>query len=411
MSEWRLAWRNVWRNPRRTALTVAATVFAAFLTIVFVAMARGSHGKMIEDSVRLGSGHVMVSAAGYLDDRSLDNSMVLDARLAARLDETPDIAAWAPRVVSFGLISENVTSQGVGLLGVEPDRERAVTTLFSRLSEGRFLSLDGDAREILLGEKLAEHIGAGIGDEVLVYGVAYSLETAYELFSVVGLIGLPNSELERTLAVVDMGVLQDFLVLGERVSEIAVLASHQDRTFAVRDVLAADLSVVEPPLAVHAWPEVLPDLEQILFLDDAGMYVMIAILIVVVGFGILNTVLMAVLERQRELGVMLALGLRPFSVFRMVFMESTLLAGVGLLIGVALAVPLTLWLQANPIELGGELAALFELVGSDPVIVFDLAWSSVLKTVAVILAVAVLASLYPAIKASRANPVDALRSV
>jgi putative ABC transport system permease protein len=156
---------------------------------------------------------------------------------------------------------------------------------------------------------------------------------------------------------------------------------------------------------------VLPDLEQILFLDDAGMYVMIAILIVVVGFGILNTVLMAVLERQRELGVMLALGLRPFSVFRMVFMESTLLAGVGLLIGVALAVPLTLWLQANPIELGGELAALFELVGSDPVIVFDLAWSSVLKTVAVILAVAVLASLYPAIKASRANPVDALRSV
>jgi len=411
MSEWRLAWRNVWRNPRRTALTVAATVFAAFLTIVFVAMARGSHGKMIEDSVRLGSGHVMVSAPGYLDDRSLDHSMVLDAVLAERLDEIPDVEAWAPRVVSFGLISENTTSQGVGLLGVEPERERAVTTLFSRLSAGRFLSLDGDAREILLGEKLAEHIGAKIGDEVLVYGVAYSLETAYELFTVVGLLGLPNSELERTLGVVDMGVLQDFLVLGNRVSEIAVLASHQDRTFLVRDALASDLSGVEPPLAVHTWPEMLPDLDQILFLDDAGMYVMLAILVVVVGFGILNTVLMAVLERQREFGVMLALGLPPHSVFRMVFLESTVLAAIGLVIGVALAVPLTLWLQANPIELRGELAALYELVGSDPVIVFELAWSSVAQTVIVILLVAVLASLYPAIKASRANPVDALRSV
>ena len=411
MSEWRLAWRNVWRNPRRTALTIAAAVFAAFLTIVFVAMARGSHGKMIEDSVRLGSGHVMVSAPGYLDDRSLDHSMVLDSRLAQHLDATPGIEAWAPRVVSFGLISESTTSQGVGLLGVEPERERAVTTLFSRLSEGRFLSLDGDAREILLGEKLAEHIGAEIGDEVLVYGMAYSLETAYELFSVVGLVELPNVELERTLAVVDMGVLQEFLVLGDRVSEIAVLASHQDRTYPVRDVLAAGLTMAEPPLAVHAWPEMLPDLEQILFLDDAGMYVMLAILVVVVGFGILNTVLMAVLERQQELGVMLALGLPPLSVFRMVFLESTLLAAIGLVVGVALAVPLTLWLQANPIELGGELAALFELVGSDPVIVFDLAWSSVMQTVVVILLVAVVASLYPAIKASRANPVDALRSV
>jgi ABC-type lipoprotein release transport system permease subunit len=208
-----------------------------------------------------------------------------------------------------------------------------------------------------------------------------------------------------------MGVLQDFLVLGNRVSEIAVLASHQDRTFLVRDVLASDLSRAEPPLAVHTWPEMLPDLDQILFLDDAGMYVMLAILVVVVGFGILNTVLMAVLERQREFGVMLALGLPPHSVFRMVFMESTVLAAVGLVIGVALAVPLTLWLQANPIELGGELAALYELVGSDPVIVFELAWSSVVQTVMVILLVAVLASLYPAIKASRANPVDALRSV
>ena len=155
----------------------------------------------------------------------------------------------------------------------------------------------------------------------------------------------------------------------------------------------------------------LPDLEQILFLDDAGMYVMLAILVVVVGFGILNTVLMAVLERQQELGVMLALGLPPLSVFRMVFLESTVLAAIGLVIGVVIAVPLTLWLQANPIELGGELAALFELVGSDPVIVFDLAWSSVMQTVGVILLVAVVASLYPAIKASRANPVDALRSV
>jgi putative ABC transport system permease protein len=411
MTEWRLAWRNVWRNPRRTALTVAATIFAAFLTIVMVALARGSHSKMIEDSVRLASGHVMVAAPGYLEDRSLDHSMLLDPVLARRLDETSDVEAWAPRVTSFGLISENVTSQGAGLLGVEPAKERSVTTLFSRISKGRFLSAEGNAREILLGEKLAEQIDAEIGDDVLVYGVAYSLETAYELFRVVGLVGLPDPGLERTLAVVDLKVLQEFLVLGDRVTEIAVLATHQDRTGPLRDRLADDLDRAERPLAVHAWPEVLPELEQMIILDAAGMYAIVAILIVVVGFGILNTVLMAVLERQRELGVMLALGLRPGAVLRMVFMESIVLAALGLVIGVALAVPFSLWLEAHPIELDGELATVFEMVGSDPVIALDLVASSVMKAIGIIFAVAALASVYPAIKASRANPVDALRSV
>ena len=128
-------------------------------------------------------------------------------------------------------------------------------------------------------------------------------------------------------------------------------------------------------------------------------------------FASREDLLMAVLERQRELGVMLALGLRPIAVFRMIFIESVLLAALGLVMGVALAVPITLGLEAHPIEVGGELAAVYELVGAEPFIVFELGVSTVLGTAGVILVVAVLASLYPALKASRARPVDALRSV
>ena len=155
----------------------------------------------------------------------------------------------------------------------------------------------------------------------------------------------------------------------------------------------------------------MPDLDQILILDDAGLYIMMAILVLVVGFGILNTVLMAVLERQRELGVMLALGLRPAAVFRLVFLESLMLAGVGLVIGLGLAVPFALWMEAHPIAMSSELAGASEFIGMEPVITTHLAVSTVRKSALLVLAVAAVAALYPALRASRANPVDALRSV
>ena len=420
MTELRLAWRNVGRNPRRTLLTVAATVFAVFLVVVFVAMTRGMHEKMIEDNVRLVSGHAMVAASGYLEDRTLDHYIELAPELIERLDSEPEVEGWAPRVMSFGLLSQDTTSRGVRLLGVDPQRERSVTSLAQRIVSGRFLDAEASStgeRQIVLGRRLADRLGAGLGDEVLVYGVAYSLETSYDLFSVVGLIGVPDAELERTLAVVALSDLQAFLAYGNRVNEVAVLAESAERTEELSTALVAQFANVDSgdPLGdgivVHPWPEVLPDLEQFLILDELGLYMMLMILVLVVGFGILNTVLMAVLERQRELGVMLALGLRPMAVFRVVFLESLMLAAVGLAVGLALAVPVALWMQANPIPLGGDMAGSAEFAGMDPVIVSRLAASTLWKSALMIFGVAALAALYPALKASRSRPVDALRSV
>jgi ABC-type lipoprotein release transport system permease subunit len=162
---------------------------------------------------------------------------------------------------------------------------------------------------------------------------------------------------------------------------------------------------------VHTWKEVIPELEQFIFLDDAGMYIMLVILVIVVGFGILNTILMAVLERKRELGVLLALGLRPGAIFRVVYLESLILAAVGLAIGLVLAFPIVLWFQAHPIPITGEMASATEWVGMDPVVTFKLKPLNPIGSAITILGVAALAALYPAIKASRARPVDALRSL
>ncbi|MDJ0786204.1 MAG: ABC transporter permease [Myxococcota bacterium] len=409
--ESRLAWRNVWRNPRRTGLTVAATVFAVFLLINMAAMSAGVHGKMIEDGVRIQSGHVQLSGEGYLEERTLERSLRLEPALARAVEETPGVVAMAPRLVAFGLLSKESATKGVGLFGVDPEREPTVSTLPERMVEGRFLP-DDTERPIVLGERLAEHLGASLGDELLLFSVAYTLENAYDLFTVCGIMRLPDPQLDRSLAIIELGDAQAFFAYGDRVSEVAILAEQAgDVPTMVASLREAVAAGPDPTVEVHPWNEVMPELEQLIFIDAAGLYLMLAILVVVVGFGILNTILMSVLERKRELGVMLALGLRPRAIFRVVYKESMLLAAVGLVIGMALAVPFALWFQAHPIPLTGDAASATEAFGIEPVVTFLLEWVNIVGSSLTIFVVAALAALYPAIKASRARPVDALRSI
>lgn len=409
--ERRLAWRNVWRNGRRTGLCVTATVFSVFLVVLSVAMADGTHEKMIEDGARLASGHVTVSAAGYLENRTLEYTFAPNEALSAALDAEPRIVGWAPRVASFALLSNAEASRGAAVIGVDPDREGQVTTLPERVRQGRFLAAGG-TREVVLGQRLAEALGVAPGDELLVYGVAYSLETAYELFTVVGTMRLPQTELERTLALISLDDAREFFVLDGRLSEVAVLAESADDTQAVRASLQEVLGGVGGGFEVYTWDELMPELANLVFLDDAGMYLMLVILVIVVGFGILNTILMAILERQNELGMMMALGLRARSVFRLVYWESILMASIGLVIGLALSLPLVVYLSGAPIPLGGkEMQAMTELFGMEAVAVFKLTPQNPIGSALTILVVGALAALYPARKASRSRPIDALRTL
>ncbi|MDE0884756.1 MAG: ABC transporter permease [Myxococcota bacterium] len=408
--EWRLAWRNVWRNPRRTGLTVSATVFAVGLLVLMSALSTGMWEKIIDDSVSMGSGHVTLTGPNYLEERTLEEFTYLDAPLAARLEENPAVAGFAPRVNAFGLLSEADVTRGVMVIGVDPAAERTVSSLPDRIESGRFLE-KGKTREIVLGGRLAEILGVKIGDQVLLYSVAYSLESAYDLFSVAGIMRLPNPSLDRGLALVSLADAQAFFVYGDRISEVAIRASEASASTALAEQLGSSLDPEK--IEAHAWPEVMPDLAQTVVIDKLGMYMMLAILVIVVAFGIFNTILMAVLERKREFGVVLALGLRPRAIFRIVYFESILLAGVGLMLGLLVAIPGVLYLQANPIPLTNseEMAAAFAMVGSDPVIYAKLIPENPIFSGLTILLVALLAAFYPAVRASRGKPVDVLRSL
>jgi ABC-type lipoprotein release transport system permease subunit len=412
--ETRLAWRNVWRNPRRTALSVAATVFAVVLVIFSVGMADGSHEKMIEDAVRLASGHVAISGKGYRHSMTLEQFIPWDGRVEAAIERAEGVRAWAPRISSFALISLDDRSHGGMVIGVDPTREQNVTKFMKNVNQGRFVgeTPEPGQREVVLGRKLADRLGAGLGDEVLLYGVAYSLETAYELFTVVGTMALPDPRLERNLAIVHIDVASEFYVYDGRITEVAILAESAEQSGPLRAELRMLLAgPLGGGLEFQDYADMMPGLVQLILIDDAGMYIMLGILIVVVGFGILNTILMAILERTRELGVILALGLKPAALFRMVYLESMMLAGVGLMIGLTLAVPALAWLNGVEIPMTGDIAKATQIWGMEPVLTFKLMASNPISSTLTIIFVAILAALYPALKASRSRPIDALRSL
>jgi ABC-type lipoprotein release transport system permease subunit len=408
----RLAWRNLGRNKRRTALTIAAGVFATLLSMVNLSVAEGSHERWIDHSVRLYPGHFQVSVEGYREYRTLDYGLALEARAEQVLDALPNGARWAPRLESFGLISadtEDATGRGVQLFGIDAAREAGLSKLVDAIDHGRMAAPVGGAREIALGARLAKNLGVSLGQSVVVLSTdAFGSQSA-ERFAVVGTFSVGEDELDGFGALVDLSVLQEFLVAGRTVSHVAVFVSDSEDMAPVGAALAEGFP--EPDYETLPWPALMPDLVQFLKLDDVSNWVSNAVLIVVVGFGLLNTILMSVFERVRELGVLRALGLRPRAVFALVLIESVQLSLLGIAVGFAIGIPLVLFLAQHPIPMTGEsVRATTELFDVEPVIVFALGRPQLVTLPVLLVAVGILAAIPPAIRASRGRPVDALRA-
>ena len=405
----RLAWRNLWRNGRRTALTVAAATFAVALTLASLAVAHGQHSHWIDQVVRAYPGHVEVSLAGYRDNRTLDYSMILDPVRAAALDHVSNIRGWAPRLESWALAipdTEASVGRAAWLVGVDPARESALSSLAGTVKQGRFLN-GGDEFEVVLGELLAENLGASPGDQVILLSTDYYGSQAADRFRVVGTISVGQADFDGYAAILRLDQLQAFVEY-EGLSHVAFFADEGDRSAGIRDEVEGIFGNDE--FEVVAWQQLVPDVVQLVLIDDISAWFMLVLLLIVIGFGLFNTVLMSVFERVREFGMMRAVGVSPGRIFRLVMLESLLLSAIGVVIGAALALPGIAYMRSHPILITDlSLIAAMRAFEIDPVIPFDLKGIHLMGTPLAILGIAGVAALLPALRASRGQPVDALR--
>jgi ABC-type lipoprotein release transport system permease subunit len=265
------------------------------------------------------------------------------------------------------------------------------------------------AREIALGDLLAKNLGVAVGDTVIVVSADAFGSQAADRFRVTGTFHVGTDEFDGYGAVAGLADLRDFLQAGAGLSHVAVFARDGKHL----PELGARLRAAFPAdrYEVLDWQELVPELVQFIRMGDVGDWFQNALLLIVVAFGLLNTVLMSVFERVREFGVLRALGMRPRAVFGLVVLESLLLSLVGIAAGFAIGIPGVLYMESHPISIvRADMRESFAVLGIEPVISFGFARSELVALPLVLLGIGVLAALIPAARAARGRPVDALRA-
>jgi putative ABC transport system permease protein len=403
---WRLAWRNLWRHRRRTWLTVGAMVFCNVLLIFLISVQLGSYQMMIDNSLGAFTGHLQLQHEGFEEDQRIRQSVPAVAKRARQVQELLGEEAVAARGIAYALASSEERSFGIQITGVQPEQEPRVSTLPGLLREGRYLS--GADGEIVVGALLARNLRVAPGDEITILGSGRDGSFAAAIATVVGIIDSGIPDLDRALAQVSLSWFQTIFSMEDHGHSVVVRLRNLERVPAAAGALQP-LVTDAPELVVLDWDQLQPGLQQAIRSDMASAWVMYAVLILLVAFSVLNTQLMSVLERTREFGVMLALGVSPGRLARLVGLETALLGAMGMALGVVLGGLLTLYLQQVGFTFPGmaEMSARFNLPERiyPPVTLPSLLWGPL----SVFLG-ALLAALYPALRLFGLQPVAAMRA-
>ena len=403
----RLAWRNLWRRKRRTWLTVGAMVFSNILLVFMISLQIGMYGMMISNTLRAQTGHLQVQAAGYKDDHKMRQVVLNVKRLAVELRKGLATDEVAARASAFALISSADRSYGLQITGVEPEFEARISSLPGLIKDGRFLN-DTSAEEIVIGRVLARNLQVKVGDELTFIGSGLDGSFAAGVAAVIGIFESGMPDMDRGFAEVPLGFFQDVFAMDDAGHAVVIMAPGLIQVGATLARTEALLPEKEN-LVVHDWDALLPGLKQAIQADFTSAWFMYGILIVLVAFSVLNTQLMSVLERTKEFGIIMSLGVTPGRLGRLVLLETAFIGTVGLILGVLLGWTLLLWLGYYGFSYPGmeEMAGKFNLPSR---IYPQVSFIGLLFGPMVILVSSVIASLYPAVRLRFMEPVAAMRA-
>ncbi|HET8761069.1 MAG TPA: ABC transporter permease, partial [Nitrospiria bacterium] len=402
----KLASRNVLRNRRRSAITILSiTIGLASLTFLW-GFIDGMNRQMIENTTRFFAGDIQVHLTGYHDDPTLDLTIPDAAPVLDAVRRDLWVAAASVRLEGKALAGHGDKSRGVVMVGVAPEEEARVTVLFNAVIEGKPLG-DG-ATGVLVGEKLAEALGIRAGDDLVFVAQAYDGSISSGRFPVRGVFRTKIDELDGFVAVMPLEAVREFFAAPGGATAVALRLRERNDLDQVRAGLAANLGA---RYEVLGWPRLLPMVAVSVRFHEVVTYVVLLVFFVVVAAAVVNPVLMAVLERTREFGIMLAIGTSRARLLRLVLYESMLLGAVGLVVGNVVGLAVTAYFSRAGIDVGAFEAGLRTMPGLSDVIYPVVRADRTLMLSLTVFAIAGLTALYPAIKAAFLVPVEAIRGL
>jgi ABC-type lipoprotein release transport system permease subunit len=470
MKSYLLAWRNLWRNKKRTLITVASVFFAVFFALLMRSLQLGSYAHMFSNVIESYTGYIQVQNEDFRDNSIVDNSFNFTPEIQKTILSDKNVSDLVPRFESFALASTGPLTKGVLVMGIDAGKETLLSNVKNRLVKYRLtdeaidtikkmnipervkskldlfrgesytsesvLQLDLGIKdkeagsimpfiekvssvengyltpgkpEALLGDKLANYLNLNIGDTLVMIGQGYHGTTAAAKFRIAGIVKLPTPDIDNKIVYLPVAVCQDFYNAPGMLTSMALIVKDKSDK-AINATLKFLGRELPSPLRVLGWREMNSLLINQMDADNKSGAIMIAILYLVIAFGIFGTVLMMTTERRREFGVLVAIGMQKSKLASIVSLEMVYIGLLGILSGVSLALPVIIFGQYNPIRFSGEYAKIYESYGMEPIMPFMpvdnyFLWQSVI--VAVIVCIAII---YPVRKIFRMKLVDSLKA-
>lgn len=404
----KLAWRNLWRNSRRTMITISSIIFAVVFALMATSVNKGSHNQMIDNMARFSTGFIQVQDSLFKDEPSLDNAIPFDRSFADEIMQADSrIDFLTPRMQTYMLAAGEDITRGAIIIGIDLEKEHRLNQIKDQLVQGVFFEPGGGT--VVMGDGLASRLHLSAGDTLVLLGQGRFGMSASGKYVVSGLIRHPITEMNNMLIYISLPDAQWLLSAEGYVTSLLVTPTQVRFSESVAASIREQLSG-NSGLRVLSWPELMPELLQAIEFDMAGTYVFTGILYIVIGFGLFGTILTMTLERLREFGLLLSLGMGRLQLASVVFMETVMISSIGVLFGTAIGFLILYYFYLNPIQLTGDAADAILDYGFEPILPFSIAPELFYTQGIIVFVIAMVICIYPLMKIRRLNILEAARS-
>lgn len=399
-----MAWRNIWRNKMRSIVIMLSVAIGLFAGVAVLALYKGMLHSRVRTVIDAEVAHLQIHDTSFKKDYEPAYVLQHGDTILKVLHAMPEVKAVAARSITQGMLATTTGSAGVQINGVQPQEEYEVSQLKKKIIEGDGFR-QGKKNEILIGKKLADKMKLKTGSKLVLTFTDSAADMVSAAFRVAAIYQSDNAPLDERNVYVEKKTLDELLNIGTGFHEIAVLLFHDEDLNPVHQ----ELQKYFPAYQVETWRQISPETDLMVNTVDVYSYIIMVIIMFALAFGIINTMLMAILERTREIGMMTALGMNRVRLFFLVLLETIFLTISGTPIGLATAWLATNYFNKNGLDLSGMGKEMMSSFGYSTLIYPEFPSDKIIIVMVIVIGTSLLSCLFPALKALSLQPVEALR--